>query len=84
MYLVETHIAGRRTDASSEGAGFVLRTSFRNDAGTLTKIGEDKMYAKDSSWDVDAVISGTNILVSVIGEAAKTINWKASSRITTV
>jgi hypothetical protein len=83
-YIVETHFIGRRTDASNEAVGYVLRTVFRNDAGTLTKLGEDYMYAGDKKWLVDASVSGTNINVTVQGEASKTIDWKASSRITTV
>ncbi len=84
VYLVETHIVARRTDASNEGGCFVIKSFFRNDSGTVTKIGEDKISASDSPWDADASISGTNILISVTGEAAKTVNWRASSRITQV
>ena len=84
VYMIEAHIAARRTDAGTEGGGFVLRTAFRNDAGTVTKIGEDKMYARDSPWEVDASVSGTDIIIAVTGENSKTINWKCTRQMTTV
>lgn len=84
VYLMEISIVGIRTDASNEGAGFILRSVFRNDGGTLTKISEDKMYGKDSAWDVSSGISGTNIIITVTGETSKTINWKAKHKLLSI
>lgn len=83
-YLIETSIVGIRTDAKNEGAGFILRSIFRNDDGVLTKISEDKMYGKDSAWDVSSVISGENIIITVTGETSKTIKWKANHKILSI
>ena len=83
-YIIETTVIGRRTDSGSEAAGFVIRAVFRNISGTLTKIGEDNMNAKDSAWSVSVAASGTDIVVSVQGENSKTINWKAATRTTSV
>jgi hypothetical protein len=83
-YIVESHIIGIRTDSGTEAGGFVLKGVFRNSAGTLVKIGDDKMHAHDSPWDANVSVNGTNIVVSVTGEALKTINWKASSKITSI
>jgi len=85
VYLVEISVASRRTDSGTEGAGFILRGFFRNDGGTLTKIGEDKVYARDDqNWDATVAISGTDIITQVTGEAGKTINWNGNCKVTSV
>lgn len=82
--VVEAHIIGIRTDSGQEAGGFVLRAVFRNNGGSLIKVGDDKMYAKDSSWDANCKINGTDIGIAVTGEVGKTINWKASCKTTSV
>jgi hypothetical protein len=85
VYLVDVTVIGRRTDSGTEGAGFVLRGFYRNDGGTLTKIGDDKISAKDDqNWDANTAVSGTDVIVQVTGEAAKTINWKATCKTTVI
>lgn len=82
VYLVQASIVARRTDAGTEGAGFVVKATFRNDSGVLTRIAEDKVSGKEtgSAWDTTVDVSGTNIVVKVTGEASKTINWTASCK----
>lgn len=70
------------------GAGSVWnlkRCAIKNNAGTLTKVGgatvvptPTQRTAPISTADFDIVISGTNVLIQVTGEAATTINWKAT------
>lgn len=70
------------------GAGSVWnlkRCAIKNNAGTLTKVGgatvvptPTQRTAPISTADFDVVISGTNVLIQVTGEAATTINWKAT------
>jgi hypothetical protein len=84
VYLIEASIVGRRTDSGSEGGGYIVRGFFRNDSGTLTKIGDDYIYASDYKWIVQVGISGEDIIVQVIGESGKTINWKSTSRVISV
>lgn len=50
----------------------------KNNAGTLVQVGTaTRVHVNRSvaAWDVTHVISGTNLLVRVTGEAAKTIDW---------
>jgi len=85
VYLVESRIVARRTDAGTEGATFCIKGSFRNDGGTLTKLGDDLKYSPDTTnWTVVINTSGTDIIVQVTGEASKTVNWKGGYRSTTV
>lgn len=84
-YLIEVNVVARRTDAGSESAGFVIRGTFRNNGGTLTKVGEDKVYSKDDNeWDANITTSATDIIVQVTGVASKTIDWKGSCKIISV
>jgi hypothetical protein len=83
-YILEAHVIGIRTDSGSETGGFVIKSVFRNNGGTLTKVGDDKMSAKDSPWDANCNISGTNVIIAVTGESSKTINWKVSCKATSM
>lgn len=84
VYLLEANIIARRTDAQEEGAGYVIRGFFRNDSGVLTKLGESIIYSSDSEWTITISSSGTDIIIQVIGEVGKTINWKATSNLISV
>lgn len=85
VYLLEASIIACRTDSGSEGGGFILRGFFRNNAGTLTKIGQDLVSScDDTEWTVDVATSGTNIIIRVIGKTGVTINWKSSYKMTSV
>jgi hypothetical protein len=84
-YLVEASIVGRRTDSGSESAGYVFKTLFRNNGGTLTRVSIDKVSIEDTrQWNGDIVVSGTNILIRVTGQTSKTINWKSSHKILSI
>jgi len=84
-YLVDINIVAKRTDSGSESAGFVIRGTFKNNSGTLTKVGEDKVYSRDDNeWDANITTSSTDIVVQVTGVTGKTINWKGSIKIISV
>lgn len=77
-YFIEASLVARRTDAGTESAGYTVKAAFRNDAGVLTRVGLDRMSLEDTNqWQVDLTVSGTDIILSVKGQAAKTINWKS-------
>ena len=78
-YLLDIKIVAKRTDSGTESAGYFIKVCFRNNGGTLTKVSEDVTGLEEMSskfWDVQAIISGTDILVQVRGETSKTIAWK--------
>jgi hypothetical protein len=67
-----------KTDGSS-GGGWVLHNCFRRDGtadvaevGTHAKVGEHK---DDPAYDVTDSASGANIIITVTGKAATTLNW---------
>lgn len=78
-YLIKTTIVARRTDSDSESAGYILNALFKNINGTITQIGiTDRLEFEDvPAWDALLTISETNILITVTGEVAKTIQWKS-------
>lgn len=83
-----SHITARRTDADDESAGYQLLGVIDRNAnaastalvGTVTKtvIGEDT-----AAWDVAATADTANgaLIITVTGEAAKTIRWVASTKV---
>ncbi len=59
--------------------------SYRNDAGTLNLVGANKTDNSDfSTASVSFSTSGTNIVISVTGELATTIDWTGSIKIQSV
>jgi len=86
VYLVEAKVVARRSDDGTEGAGFIVRGTYRNNAGTLTEIGTDTMYVGEegSTWSVIMGVDGTNITITVTGQAAKTIQWGGNVNVTSI
>lgn len=78
-YLLQTSIIANGS-STSEAAGFIINAVIRNDSDTLTLVETDFLEIKDMSlsWTADIVVSGTDILIRITGEAAKSINWSAS------
>ncbi len=78
-YFPDVKIIARRSAGGDESAAYLLRAAFRNNAGTVTQIGnDDKLSFEDTQgWNVTTAISTTNILIQVTGAAA-TIEWKAN------
>ncbi len=78
-YLLQASIVANGS-STSEAGGFIINALVRNDGGTLTLVETDFLEIKDISlgWDADITISGTNILIRVTGEAAKSIDWSVA------
>lgn len=78
-YLLQASIVANGS-STSEAGGFIINALVRNDGGTLTLVETDFLEIKDISlgWDADVTISGTNILIRVTGEAAKSIDWSVA------
>ncbi len=77
-----------RTDiAGTVGGYFEISGAYRNQSGTIIRIGvmdTKKMFRDDDGLDINSVISGTNVLIKVTGLAAKTFDWKGLIRIVVV
>lgn len=77
--LIEVQAAGTKVGATDGGA-YVARASFINNGGVVTQLGsssDDYIGESDSSWfGPDFLISGTNVIVEVVGKAATNINWR--------
>jgi hypothetical protein len=84
-YGINISVVARRTDSGTQSGYFVLNEAFRNNSGVLTQIGEDRLaIADNNAWTVTATISGTNIIISVIGATSATVNWMINYRYLTV
>ena len=82
VYLLEIKVVALRDDAS-EGAGYIYKQTYRNDAGTVFQVGGTiKQQFEDSGpWDLTVVINGTSIESSVKGQNGKTIMWSVCTEI---
>lgn len=85
-YAIEFIIAAVRTDTFAQSASYAIRGGYKNDGGTVIKVGEEIVDVEDdNTWDVDVNISTTNILVQVTGPTAATnITWKGYYRLLSV
>lgn len=82
-------LVARRTDADNESAAYQFVGCIDNNAGTTALVGTvaKTVIAEDNSaWDADVTADDTNdgILITVTGEAAKTIRWVATIEATEV
>lgn len=90
--MYEFNIVAIGTDSASVtagyGGGWNYKSIFVNIGGTVTKLGESKIYnSKDATWGVQTVVSGTspqNILVQVYqnSTSTQTVDWYGTYTIT--
>lgn len=89
-YFVSVTVISRRTDTGIESCGVKLECVYRRQVGvsTLAQIGiDDTLSFKDTStWTVasSADVVGGNILITVSGDASKTIDWSVVAHIQSV
>jgi hypothetical protein len=80
VYQVEAIVRGIRTNWAT-ACTFRILASFRvNALGVVTEIGKQFIVENNEFTTATAVLStdGTNILVTITGEAATTINWSST------
>lgn len=84
-YRIRAEIVAKQTGGISgsvnDSATFTLVASYNNNSGTLSQIGSDfiirQRIAATNSWTVNTAISGTDILIRVVGQTNKNISWKS-------
>ena len=65
---------------SNDGAMYRRTVKYENDGGTVTvDTSDDVTLESQSNWDFDVVVSGTDVLLQVTGEAGKTIDWESET-----
>lgn len=82
-YQIETYGVARRTDSGSESGGYMSIITLRNNSGTVTQVGSLTVVhdVDDFVGGLSFGVTGTDILVQVVGEAAKTILWHTTIRV---
>ena len=61
-------------------ASFVIKATFVNNAGTLSRLGIDLVYTPVSTiWTANITTSGTSIIVTVTGAVATNVGWVAQT-----
>lgn len=87
-YLIEAVVRARRTGGTlgtaDDGAGYVIRGTYKTAAGVVTLIGALSLdYTAEDQilWDASLVISGTNVLVRVTGAANNNITWHSTVQV---
>ena len=77
--LIKAEIVSIKDDAT-EKAGLVIEAIYANNSGTVTLQGAVNYIHRQvpAGWNVTFVISSTNILIRVTGNAATNIDWKCA------
>lgn len=80
-WAFEILVAARRTDADNESAAWKFEGAIDNNAGTTALVSAvaETVLANDSAWSVAVTADNTNdaLVVTVTGQASKTIQWVA-------
>jgi hypothetical protein len=78
--LITIRCAARQTTTTNNSAVYVLSYRAKNNGGILTLSGKLGLAESEdtAAWDVNAVVSGQNVLVQATGVAAQTIVWDAT------
>lgn len=84
-YVIEARVVARRTGGSAgtaeDGAGYVVRGTYKTSAGSATLIGSvTAVYTAESqaAWNATLDTSGAAVRVRVTGAANNNISWHAT------
>ena len=81
---IEADVTGLKSD-NTQGAAYIMRCAYRNQAGTLHQIADDEVdldIEDDATWGApESAISTTNVLIKIVGKAATSIYWTGSVRV---
>ena len=77
------YVTGRKSDGTV-AFGATITGVFRRAGATTTQVGATDAVliseAGSATWDATFTVSGANVLVSVTGQAATTIDWRVAGR----
>lgn len=83
---IEARITARRTGGASgtaeDGAHYIIKSCYKNVAGTATQIGSSlvEVWESQAAWDVTFTQSSGNALLQVTGAASNNISWGVTYR----
>ncbi|MGE3852764.1 MAG: hypothetical protein AB7K09_13560 [Planctomycetota bacterium] len=86
-YLIDAYVVARRTNNSSESAGYIRAATFRNASGTASQVGTTGSLLTNestSSWNVTYSVSSPTVNLQVTGAASNDITWHATVRVRAV
>jgi hypothetical protein len=65
---------------NSAGGAYRLIDTFRNDGGTVTRVGSANLIAQENTpgWTFTLAISGTDVVITLTGDTALVVNWTVS------
>lgn len=77
---VTATFAARRTDVPGTGAGYRYVATARNTAGVVSVVGGFERFQFEDvlAWNVDSVVSGSNVVLRVIGATGSVITWRVN------
>lgn len=84
VMLIEARIIARRTGGTAGTAGdcasYIRTFRVKRVGGTVTILNVDSMYTSEDKtlWNVTVTLSGTNVLVNVVGVANNNITWDST------
>lgn len=78
IYVQATVIAIE--DTTTNNGGWLLNRTYKNSGGSLSVVGgQDKLTFRESDWDTSLTTSGTDIIITIQGEIATNVSWKATT-----
>lgn len=79
VLLISAKIVAIKDDATKK-AGIEIEAIYANNSGTVTLQGAVNYQHRQvpAGWDVTLVISGTNVLIRVVGNGGDNVDWKCS------
>ena len=87
-YLIEARVTARRTGGSAgtaeDSAGYVIRGTYKNVAGTATLVGTlDTPYTAEdqAAWDATFTVTGATVLCRVTGATNNNITWHMTATV---
>ena len=83
--FIEIHVVARRTGGSAgsaeDGAAYLIQAAYKNVGGIATIIGpenSDFIVESQAAWNAFHAVSGSNVLIRVVGAANNNISWYCS------
>lgn len=80
--FIEAYVVARRTGGVSgtaeDGAGYIVRGTYKNSGGTATVIGAvsaEFTAESQAGWDCTLTVSSGNVLLRVTGAAGNNVTW---------